>query len=202
MIHCPETLKVQDWLDGELAPEAAARFAAHVAVCRECEAEASAYRVVFAELRAVPLLDPRPELFELIMEQVLPHRLPRWVKLLGWAYGGAFVASLAAITVAFMSPAPGAWLHGVIAAGTRSLTNTGTFVLRTLGESLAHLGEALAGGGSVARMLKLVWVALAQPAVLTTVIAALAVCAALLWWMRPRERRATGEISHVGMLVI
>ncbi len=202
MNHCPETLKIQDWLDGELAPEAAARFEAHMVGCRECEAEATAYRVVFSELRAIPLLDPRPELFERIMEQVLPHRMPRWVKLLGWAYGGAFAASLAAIGAAFVLPAPSAWLHGVIAAGMRSLTGTGTFVLRTLGESAAHLGEAFAGGGSTARMFKVLWAALAQPAVFLTVVAALAVCAGVLWWMRPRERSATGEIPHVGMLGI
>lgn len=200
MNHCPETLKVQDWLDGELPPDAAVRFEAHLAGCHECEAEATAYRVVFSELRAVPLLDPRPELFERIMEQVLPHHMPRWAKVLGWAYGGAFAASLAAIGSAFVLPGPSAWLHGVIAAGMRSLTNTGTFVLRTLGEGAAQLFATLAGEGSIGSMFKFMWAVLAQPAVLLTLIAALAVCAAVLWWMRPRERRTTGEISHVGML--
>jgi anti-sigma factor RsiW len=197
---CPETLKVQDFLDGELAAAEAARFAAHLAGCRECEAEVAAYRVVFNELRSVPLLDPRPELFERIMDQVLPHRMPRWVKVLGWAYGGAFAASLAAIGSAFVLPGPSAWLHGVIAAGLRSLTSTGSFVLRTLSDGLARTGEALMGGGSVGRMFRLLGSAFAHPTVLLTVIAALGVCAAVLWWMRPRERRATGEIPHVGML--
>ena len=197
---CPETLKVQDFLDGELAAAEAARFAAHLAGCRECEAEVAAYRVVFNELRSVPLLDPRPELFERIMDQVLPHRMPRWVKVLGWAYGGAFAASLAAIASAFVLPAPSAWLHGVIAAGLRSLTSTGSFVLRTLSDGLARTGEALAGGGSVGRMFRLLGSAFAHPTVLLTVIAALGVCAAVLWWMRPREERATEEIPHVGML--
>ncbi len=197
---CPETLKVQDFLDGELAPAEATLFAAHLSGCRECEAELAAFRVVFSELRAVPLLDPRPELFERIMEQVLPHRVPRWVKLLGWAYGGAFAASLAAIGAAFVLPAPSAWLHGVIAAGLRSLTSTGSFVLRTLSDGLARSGEALAGGGSAGRLLRLLGGALAHPAVLLTLIAALSVCAGVLWWMRPRERRANEEIPHVGLL--
>jgi predicted anti-sigma-YlaC factor YlaD len=197
---CPETLKVQDYLDGELAAAEVARFEAHLAGCRECEAEVAAYRVVFSELRSVPLLDPRPELFERIMDQVLPHRMPRWVKVLGWAYGGAFAASLGAIASAFVLPGPSTWLHGVIAAGLRSLTSTGSFVLRTLSDGLARTGEAFLGGGSAGRLLRLLGSALANPAILLTVIAALGVCAALLWWMRPSERRGTGEIPHVGML--
>ncbi len=172
MKHCPETLKIQDFLDGELAPEAAAAFQAHVSDCRECEAEVAAFRVVFSELRAVPLLDPRPELFERIMEQVLPHRLPRWVKVLGWAYAGAFAASLAAIGSAFVLPGPSAWLHGVIAAGLRSLTSTGSFVLRTLSDALARTGEALAGGGSAGRLFRLLGSAFAHPAILLTVVGA------------------------------
>ena len=200
MNHCPESRMLQDWLDGELASDEAARFAAHLPACPECEAEAASFRVVFAELRNIPLLDPRPELFELIMDQVLPQRLPRWVRVLGWAYASAFAASLAAIGSAFVLPGPSAWLHGVIAAALRSLTGTGTFVLRTLNDGLVRLGEALSGNGSFGRMLKLLWGAIAHPAVLFTVIAALTVCAGLLWWMRPRERSATGEIPYVGML--
>ena len=197
---CPETLKVQDFLDGELAPREDAAFRAHLSGCRECEAEVTAYRVVWSELRAMPLLDPRPEVFERIMEQVLPHRMPRWVKVLGWAYGGAFAASLAAIVSAFVLPGPSAWLHGVIAAGTRSLTSTGSFVLRTLSDGLARTGEALAGGGSAGRLLRLLGGALAHRSVLLTLVAAFTVCAAVLWWMRPRDQRATEELPHVGML--
>lgn len=200
MTHCPETLKVQDWLDGELAPEAAACFEAHLAGCPECESEAAVFKVVFHELRHVPELEPPPALFGRIMDQVLPHRAPRWVRVLGWAYGGAFAASLAAIGSAFFLPGPSTWLHGIIAAGMRSLTDTGTFVLRTLSESVAHMGEALAGGGSAGRMLKVMWGILSQPAVVIILGAALVVCATVLWWMRPRERRTSGELPHVGLL--
>ena len=200
MNRCPETINVQDWLDGTLEPEAAARFASHLAGCAECEAEVAAFRVVFAELRAVPLLDPRPELFQRIMAEVLPHRAPRWVRVLGWAYAGALTASVAAIGSAFVLSAPNAWLRGVIAAATRSLTETGTFVLRSLSDGLARAGETIAGEGSAGHVLKLVWGALAHPAILVTIVAAIAVCAGLLWWRRPRERRATGEIPHVGLL--
>jgi anti-sigma factor RsiW len=200
MNRCPETINVQDWLDGTLDPQAAARFEAHLAGCAECEAEVAAFRVVFAELRALPLLDPRPELFQRIMEEVLPHRAPHWVRTLGWAYAGALTASVGAIVSAFVLPGPKVWLHGVIAAATRSLTETGTFVLRSLSDGLALAGEAFAGGGSAGHALKWLWSALANPAVLVTLAAAIAVCAGLLWWMRPRERRETGEIPHVGLL--
>jgi len=200
MNRCPETINVQDWLDGTLDPQAAARFEAHLAGCAECEAEVAAFRVVFAELRTLPLLDPRPELFQRIMEEVLPHRAPHWVRTLGWAYAGALTASVGAIVSAFVLPGPNVWLHGVIAAATRSLTETGTFVLRSLSDGLARAGETIAGDGLAAHLLKLVWGALAHPAILVTIVAAIAVCAGLLWWMRPRERRETGEIPHVGLL--
>jgi len=200
MNRCPETINVQDWLDGTLDPQAAARFEAHLAGCAECEAEVAAFRVVFAELRTLPLLDPRPELFQRIMDEVLPHRAPRWVHALGWAYAGALTASVLAIGSAWVLPAPNAWLHGVIAAATRSITGTGTFVLRSLTDGLARVGETFAGTGSEARMLKLMWGALSHPAILVTIVAAIGVCAGLLWWMRPRERRESGEIPHVGLL--
>ena len=199
MNRCRETALVQDWLDGTLAPEAAARFEAHRAGCPECEAEVAAYRAVFAELRALPLLDPRPELYERIMDEVLPQHAPHWVKVLGWAYAGAFAASVAAIGSAFVLPAPNAWLRGIAAAATRSVTGTGTFVLRSLSDGLARAGEAFAGEGAATRTLKLMWGAFAHPVVLFTIVAAIGVCAGLLWWMRPRERRER-EMPHVGLL--
>lgn len=198
MNRCPETRNVQDWLDGTLEPDAAARFEAHLAGCAECEAEVAAYRAVFAELRALPLLDPRPELFQRIMAEVLPHRAPKWVRVLGWAYAGAFTASVLAIGSAFVLPGPSAWLHGVIASAMRSLTSTGSFVLRSLSDGLARAGETVAGVGSAGRTVKLLWNALANPAVLLAIVAAIGVCAGLLWWMRPRERQS--EVTHVGLL--
>jgi len=200
MNRCPETNNVQDWLDGTLAPEAAARFEAHMAGCAECEAEVAAFRVVFAELRSLPLLDPRPELFQRIMDEVLPHRAPHWVRVVGWAYAGALTASVVAIGSALVLTGPKVWVRGVIAAATRSLTETGTFVLRSLSDGLARVGETVAGEGNAGRLTKLVWGALAHPAILLTMVAAIGVCAGLLWWMRPRERRETGEIPHVGLL--
>jgi len=200
MNRCAQTIKVQDWLDGELGPEEAARFAAHLAGCPECEAEATAYRMVFAEVRALPLLDPRPELFDRIMDEVLPRHAPRWVRVLGWAYAGAFAASVAAIASTFVLPGPSAWMHGVIAGATRSLTGTGTFVLRSFSDGVVRMGETVSGNGSAARLAKLLWGALAHPAVVLTLAAAVCACAGVLWWMRPRERRESGEMPHVGLL--
>jgi hypothetical protein len=42
----------------------------------------------------------------------------------------------------------------------------------------------------------------AQPAIVMTVWAALAVTAGLLWWMRPRDRAGAKEVRHVGILAI
>jgi hypothetical protein len=198
--HCPETPKVQDWLDGALAPAEAASFEAHVAGCELCAAEAAGYRVLYSELRALPLLDPRPELFHRIMDAVLPHRTPQWVRIVGWTYAGSIAASLAVIASAMFVPGPNAWLRGVIAAGTRALTDTGTFVVRSMGTGFARAGEVFAGEAGIGRTIKLLWSALAHPEVLVTLLAAVSVCAALIWWMRPRERRATGEMPNVGLL--
>ena len=95
---------------------------------------------------------------------------------------------------------------GAVSIGDSQRWNTrvlpGSFVLRTLSDGLARTGVALAGGGSAGRLLRLLGSVLAHPAVLITVLAALAVCGALLWWMHPRERRATGEMPDVGLLVL
>jgi len=202
MTSHPATDKLQSWLDGELDAAEAAELERHVATCAECAADVATYRQIWSELQTLPLLDPRPELFERILDQVLPQRLPRWVRVLGWAYGGAFAASLAAIGSAFVLPAPSAWLHGIIAAGMRSLTSTGTFVLRTLSDGLAKTGETLAGGGSAGRLLKVLGTVLARPAVLIPLLAALAVCALVLWWMRPREARESDGLPDIGLLGI
>jgi hypothetical protein len=200
MTH-PESDQLQSWLDGELDAASAARLERHVATCAECAADLASYRRIWSELATLPLLDPRPELYARIIESVLPARvLPRWVRVLGWAYAGALATSLAAIGSAFVLPGPSAWLHGVIAAGMRSLTSTGTFVLRTLSDGFAKTGETLAGGGSAGRLLKLLGGALAHPVVFLTVLAALAACALLLWWMRPREQRERGGLPDVGLL--
>src|SRR5262249_55544980 len=130
----------------------------------------------------------------------LPQRAPRWVRALGWTYAGALAASLAAIGSAFVLPGPNAWLHGVIAAATRSLAGTGTFVLRSLSDGLARFGEAFSGGADAGRRARFLWSALANRVVLLTVAAAVAVCAGVLWWMRPRDQRESEEIQHVGLL--
>ena len=142
------------------------------------------------------------------MDSVLPDplsrvpRLPRWVRVLGWTYAGAFAASLLAIASAFVLPGPSAWLHGVIAAGMRSLTSTTTFVLRTLSDGLAKTGGALAGGGSAGRLVRVLGGALAHPAVLLTITAALVVCALVIGWMRSHGERETGGVPNVGLLGI
>ena len=193
MNTCPDTAELQDWLDGQLSPGEAARLEAHVASCVACAAEVDAYRAVFAGLDTLPLLEPSPELHARILDAVLPHRVPRWVRIAGGLYVGSLVASAAAIVVALLLPGPSDWIHGVFASGMSAFAHGGVFLMRSVTETLAQAGVAV-------RWFRLVADVLMQPALFLAVTAAIATCAALLGWLRPREARDAREVTHVGLL--
>ena len=195
MNHCPETDRLQEWLDGELAPSEAATIEAHVETCAACAADVAAFRLVFADLDTLPLLEPALELHTRIMDAVLPQRVPKWVRVLGWAYAASLVASAALLLAAFLLPGPSDWMHGIVAAGMSAFARTGAFVMRSFTETLTQVGDAT-------RLLRLLLGIVLQPVVLGLIVSATAACAALFWWMRPRERRETREVTHVGLLGI
>ena len=143
MNTCPDTSELQDWLDGQLSPGESARLEAHVASCVACAAEVDAYRAVFAGLDTLPLLEPSPELHARILDAVLPHRVPRWVRIAGGLYVGSLVASAAAIVVALLLPGPSDWIHGVFASGMSAFARGGVFLMRSVTETLAQAGVAL-----------------------------------------------------------
>ena len=193
MNTCPDTSELQDWLDGQLSPGESARLEAHVASCVACAAEVDAYRAVFAGLDTLPLLEPSPELHARILDAVLPHRVPRWVRIAGGLYVGSLVASAAAIVVALLLPGPSDWIHGVFASGMSAFARGGVFLMRSVTETLAQAGVAV-------RWFRLIGDVLMQPALFLAVTAAIATCAALLGWLRPREARDAREVTHVGLL--
>lgn len=195
MNHCPDSARLQEWLDGELGDAEAARVEAHVEGCAACAADVEAFRLVFADLHALPLLEPSPELHTRIMDAVLPQRVPQWVRMLGWAYAASLVASAVLLVLAFLLPGPSDWMHGIVAAGMTAFARTGVFVMRSLTETLTQIGSA-------AHLVRLCLGIVMQPIVLAVVAAAFATCAALFWWMRPRERREAREVTHVGLLGI
>ena len=193
MNHCPDSHQLQEWLDGELAPADAARIEAHVATCASCAADVEAFGLVFAELQALPLLEPSPELHTRIMDAVLPQRVPHWVRVIGWAYAGSLAACAVLLVGAFLMPQSSDWMHGIVAAGMSAFSHAGVFVMRSLTESLAQAGE-------VAHWLRLILGIVLQPVVLSLVAASVLGCVALFWWMRPRVRREAREVSHVALL--
>ena len=195
MNHCPDPALLQEWLDGELAPTEAARVEAHVEGCAACAADVEAFRLVFADLSALPLLEPSPELHTRIMDAVLPARVPQWVRVLGWAYAASLIASVVLLALAFVLPGPSDWMHGIVAAGMSTFARTGAFVMRSFTESLAQVGDA-------AHLIRLVIGIVLQPVVVSVVAAAVVASVGWFWWMRPRERREAREVTHVGLLGI
>ena len=99
----------------------------------------------------------------------------------------------AAIVVALLLPGPSDWIHGVFASGMSAFARGGVFLMRSVTETLAQAGVAV-------RWFRLIGDVLMQPALFLAVTAAIATCAALLGWLRPREARDAREVTHVGLL--
>ncbi|MFN8589735.1 MAG: zf-HC2 domain-containing protein [Candidatus Eisenbacteria bacterium] len=204
MSHCPDSHHIQDYLDDELVPAQREAFDAHLATCSHCAAELALYRQVFADLESLPLLEPSADLADRVLAEVMPAHASRWPKLALWGYGGAVAASIAAISAAAFLPGPRQWTYDLVADATRSLVGSLLFVLKSLNAAalrvvdVLHIGLALLGkAGPLVRALRL---PLSQPAVAAIVLSAVLVCVAMLWWMRPREKRAAPGDHHVGLL--
>jgi anti-sigma factor RsiW len=204
MIHCPQTDLIQDYLDDELVPAERLAFESHLGSCRACAAELAMYQGVFGRLDAIETFDPGPEFTERVLAQVMPPAKVAWSKGLGLAYVSALGASVALAAAAFVFPAPRAWATSLFVHAARALVSSFLFVLKSINEALVHVADAaLAAGGLLARVapvLRALAGPLSQPAVVLSLVAALAVSAAVLWWMRPRETRAERGMSDVGLL--
>ena len=205
MSRCPESVRIQGFLDGELPPAEAAAFRAHLARCADCAAEALSFQRVIAALERAPLATPRAELTERILSHVLPSRVRRRrFAALGWAYAGALVASAGLFALWRLAPGSHAWVAAVPTEASQRLLAAGLFVLNALGTSVVRLADGLrwahVAGERLAPLSRALGAVLGQPGVVLTVWAAAAACAALLWWMGPRPRPAVREVRHVGVL--
>lgn len=204
MIRCPESIRVQDYLDGELVPAERAEFEAHVAHCAACEQELAAFRRVFERLATLETWEPAPGLADRVLAEVMPHRPARWLRPLVWAAGGSVAASLAAIGAAVFVPGPRAWVARLVAEAAQSVVTSFVFVLKSFNAGALQALDSLGSSGAlmtrVAAVLRALLATATQPAVAVTFWAAVLVGVALLWWMRPREDRAAREDHHVGLL--
>lgn len=206
MSLCPDATRLQEYLDGELAAPEAAAVRAHSAACVSCRRDLVRYRVLFDRLAVVPLLDPGPAFTERVLAEVLPSRvrLRRRLATLGWTYASLVVATVAALFALALQPAPRRLFESISGAASRTVVETGVFVLNIFTGTalrladgwgwLASLGERIAPLGRALETL------VRQPALLATVWAAAIACALLLWWMRPRRRPADGGRHRVVVL--
>lgn len=201
---CPEAFRVQDFLDGELVPAEKVAFEAHLKTCADCAADLAIYRVVFDRLAAIPLLEPSPLLADRVLAEVMPASPGRWVRTFGWVYAGGIVASLSAIAAAVSLPAPRAWLGGIAAEATRSVVGSFLFVLKSFNTTMLRLADGVGSShgiwGQFAPVIRALGASLSHPALIFTVWAAVLACVAVVWWMRPRERRGIEGSDHVGIL--
>jgi anti-sigma factor RsiW len=205
MTRCRENLRLQDFLDGELAPGEVVAFRAHLAGCRDCAAEVASFQSLIARLERAPLLAPRPELTGRILERVLPSRARRRrLAALGWGYAGALATCVGAVALWAVQPGGSARLETLSGQLSHRLLGAGLFMLNLLGASAVRLADGWsllhAVGVRLAPLSRALGAVLTEPSIALSIWAAAAVCAALLWWMRPRAGAAAREVHHVSVL--
>jgi anti-sigma factor RsiW len=206
MNRCPETERIEAWLDGELPAGAAQAFESHLAGCRDCAREAAALRRLYAHLRALPLMDPGPGLTERILDRAAPSRVRRrQLAVVGWVYTAVSAVSTFAFISWIVRPETHAWLGTMIGAAWTQVIRAGLMALGALTEGLLRLqhGTGLfdALGGSLVFVVARALAALgADPWFAASLWAGLILCATLIWWMRPRPLRIVGRDRHVGIL--
>lgn len=206
MMRCSESDRIQDYLDGELTPPAAARMRAHVAGCGRCAAELALYARVFESLSLTPAFDPGPALAERVLSHVLPsqRRRRRRIAQLGWAYAGLVALTLSGLGAAATQPAGRRLLFSLSNGASRLLVESALFVLNSVSASVLRIADVWKLVDLAAVRLAPLGHALAalvsQPALLLTVLASVTACVGLLWWMRPRTGASSKEVRHVGVL--
>jgi anti-sigma factor RsiW len=206
MMRCSESDRIQDYLDGELSPDAATRMRAHVAGCARCATELALYARVFESLSLTPVFDAGPALTERVLAHVLPsqRRRRRRIAQLGWGYAGLVAVTLSGLGLAWMQPAGRQLLFGLSNTASRTLVELSLFVLNTMSSSVLRIADAWKlvdlAAVRLAPLAHALSALVSQPALLLTVLASVTACAGVLWWMRPRTGASAEEARNVGVL--
>jgi len=205
--RCPESERIEPWLDGDLPSASARAFEAHLDGCARCGAELRALQSLDASLRALPVWDPGPGLTERILDRVLPSRVRRHqVMILGWCY----TAVSAATTFGFISwvvrPETHVLLGRLASAAYGRLIDTSLFALDAIMAVALRVqkgwGLVEVMGGWVLPVLRALAAVASDPSVAGALWGAVACSAALLWWIRPRPIRTVRGNRHVGILAL
>lgn len=204
MTRCEQHTRIQDFLDGELAPAEAPAFRAHLAACPRCAAEVAAFERLIATLEGEPLDVPRPELTGRILGRVLPSRVRRRrLAALGIGYAAGLAVTGAAAGLWLLGRGDGSPFAALPAWLWRHLFRSGLSALDALGASVVDLATGWAwleaAAGRLAPLSRAFTVLMTDPRVAPAVWAAITACAFLLWWMRPRRASATREVRHGGL---
>ena len=204
---CPDTGRLQDFLEA-LLPEAEMRtLGAHVAGCPHCLAERVRFERLFDAFEALPLEAPSRPLAERVLDRVLPvRRRARWVRRLGVGYAAALVASLGGVTVAAMHPAGRgflAWLASEAPArvvdSLKFLVNVTSFLALQLASGWGLVSSV---GSRISPLLRALFATMDQPAIQIVFVLSAAACIGVLWWLRPRSGSGRNDrgMPHVGLL--
>jgi predicted anti-sigma-YlaC factor YlaD len=208
MTTCDFRDRIQGYLEGDLPAAEARVFRAHLEGCAACAAELAVYRRVFTMLDEAPLLEPRPELTERVLEQVLPSRV--WarragrLRAFGWGYAAALTASLAAVATWVARPEGQQALSALSVLASRRLLDGTKLAVQVVSFALvqmASVGHAVGDVlGRFAPLGRALLAVLSQASILGPLLAAVVISATMLWWLRPRESRPSRGVRHVGVL--
>jgi anti-sigma factor RsiW len=208
MTTCRFQDQSQAYLDGDLPGDQARAYREHLAGCALCTAELALYRRVFALLEDAPQDEPSPALTERVLDSVLPSRIlarrARRLRAFGWGYAGALAASLAGIVVWVGQPAGQAVLSMLSSAASRRVFEVARFLVHSASFAFTQSAAFTQSTGQLldrfSPLVRAFAAVLGQASILGTLAAALAVSAALLWWLRPNRPHHAKEIHHVGVL--
>ncbi len=205
--RCPESERIEPWLDGELPSASARALEAHLDGCTRCGAELRALESLYVSLRGAPVWDPGPALTERILDRVLPSRVRRHqVMILGWCY----TAVSAVTTFGFISwvvrPETHVWLGRLVFAAYGRLIDAGLFALNAVMVVALRLqqgwGLLEVVGGWLVPVFRALAALASDPWIAGALWGAVVCSAALLWWIRPRPIRIVRGNRHVGILAL